>query len=408
MSVKLAWRSLWRHGRRTVFSMTAAGLGLLLAIVAVGVMDGMMDDATARVDRTGLGHIQLHAVGFREEQDPATVLRHPAALLKRLTLPEGTKVSTRVVSPGLLTTAWGSRGAEVLGVDPAAEAQVSEPIRDVVEGEGLDPADDRGILVGRKLAKRLKLKVGGKVRLTVQRPDGELGAELFRVRGFFGGVAASVSDSVAYVTTGAAQKLLGIDDAAHEIIVMLPDSKLADALAPKLRPEAGPDVEVLPLSEFLPFWKDMELMMDTMMFAMIFVIYLMVGLGILNVLLMSVLERTTEFGVLMAVGTKPRQIVTQVLFEGMWIATIAVAVGLALGLAINAYGQAYGLLDYTEGFGEVYEMGGVAMSMKMRTTFSVPRALETAALVWLLTALVGVFPAYRVSKLEPADALRKM
>ena len=338
---------------------------------------------------------------------PAKTLAHPAALVARLTLPEGTEVSARVLSAALLASAWGSRPVEVLGVDPAAEAGVSEAIRDVVAGAPLSADDAHGILVGRKLAERLKLKVGTKVRVTAQRPDGELGAALFRVRGIFGGTAQSMSGGLAYVTTAAARGLLGLEDAVHEIVLFLPDGKQADAVARGLRPQAGAQVEVLSLGEFLPLWKDLTQLMDVFIFAIILVVYLLVGLGILNVMLMSVLERTREFGVLMAIGTRPLHVVEQVLFEGVWIATVAVAVGLALGLAVNAYGEAYGLLDYTEGFGEVYETGGMAMSMEVRSVFSVWRGLETAALVWVLTVLVGVYPAWRVSKLQPADALRK-
>lgn len=407
MAPRLAWRSLWRHGRRTAFSMLAVGLGLFFAVVYVGVSDGMLEDASARVDRTGLGHVQLHAVGFREEHDPAKTIAHPAALLAKLTLPAGTKVSARVVTSGLLQSPWGSRPAQVLGVDPAAEAGVSEAIRDVVEGQPLAPDDKTGILLGKKLAERLHLKVGSKVRVTAQRPDGELGAALFRVRGLFQGLAPSMSTGLAYVTTAAAQELLGIGDAVHEVAVFLPDGQEADAVAATLRGEVGPGVEALSLGEFLPLWRDMTQLMDVVILAIILVVYLLVGLGILNVMLMSVLERTHEFGVLMAIGTRPKQVVMQVLWEGVWIATIAVAAGLVLGLAVNAYGETHGLLDYREGFGEVYETGGLAMSMQVRTAFSVLRGLETAALVWVLTVLVGVYPAWRVSKLQPADALRK-
>jgi len=407
MPLWLAWRSLWRHARRTAFSMAAVGLGLLLAIAYIGLSDGMLKDASQRIDRTGLGHIQVHAAGFRDEQDPSLVLKDPDALVKRLTLPTGSKVSERVLSQGLLTTAWGSRGAEVLGVIPSAEAGVSEAIRDVVEGEGLKADDARGILLGETLAHRLKLKVGGKVRLTVQRADGELGAHLFRVRGIFKGVSPTLNAGLAYITLGAAQQLLGIGDAVHEIVVFLPDGNQADALVKTLRPEAGAGVEVLPLSEFLPFWKSMEQMMELMIWSIVIVVFLLVGLGILNVLLMSVLERTYEFGVLMAIGTKPQQVVLQVLFEGLWIACIAVTGGLALGLLVNWWGEAHGLLDYTGAIGSVYEAGGVAFSMKMHTAFSVPRALEASAVVWLLTVLVGVYPAWRVAKLHPADALRQ-
>ncbi len=404
----LGWRSIWRHRRRTLISMSAVGLGLFLAIVYVGLSDGMIKDATDRMDRTGLGHVQIHAPGFREERDVAIQIAQPAALLDRLTFPEGTKVSVRVLASGLLTTAWGSRGALVMGVDPVAEAGVAASIRDIVEGEALEPGDRRGILVGVKMAQRLKLKVGGKLVMTAQRPDGELGSHLFRVRGIFGGVSAALSSTTVYVSIEAAREMLGIGDAAHEVVVFLADSKQAEPLVAALRVEAGDGVEILSLGEFLPLWKEMERMMEAVIYAIIMVVYILVGLGILNVLLMSVLERTREFGMMMAIGTPPARIIGQVLGEGAWIATFAVIGGLILGLAVNAYGEAYGLLDYSEEFGAAYEMSGVAFDSKMRSLFSIPRALQTAAIVWVLTVLVAVYPAWRVSRLRPADALRKV
>lgn len=407
MWLRLGWRSIWRHRRRTLISMSAAGFGLFLAIVYAGLSDGMMKDASERMDRTGLGHVQIHQPGFREERDPAIQLERPGALLARLTLPAGAKASVRVLFPGLLTTAWGSRGAQVMGVDPSAEAGVALAIRDIVEGRGLEAGDRRGVLVGVKMAQRLKIKVGGKVMVTAQRPDGEMGAELLRVRGIFGGVSASFGATTAYINTAAAQDLLGVGDVAHEVVIFLPDSKRADAVAAALRTQAGDGVEILPLSEFIPFWKDMENMMDAIIFAIVLVVYILVGLGILNTMLMSVLERTREFGVMMAIGTSPRRIVWQVLGEGVWIATLSVLGGLILGLAVNAYGQAYGLLDYTREIGQAYEWSGMAFDMKLRTLVSIPRALQTAGLVWVLTILVGIYPAWWVSKLRPAEALRK-
>lgn len=404
-AARLAWRSLRRHSRRTVFCVLATGGGLFFAIAYLGLSDGMIKDASERVDRTGLGHLQLCAAGFRDEQDPARLLRAPAALVSRLALPPGATLSARLVSAGLLTSAWGSRGVEVLGVDPVAEAGVSEAIRFVVHGEPLRADDAHGVLVGAKIAERLQLKPGSSVRLTVQRPDGELGAERLRVRGVFGGPTASLAGNVAYVTTAAAERILGVRDAAHQIVVVLPEGRTADALAPSLRDTVGSGVEVLTLGELVPLWKNVERLMDVVILAIILVIFLMVGLGILNVMLMSVLERTREFGVMMALGTRPRHVVAQVLWEGVWIATIGVVAGTLAGLALNAYGEAYGLLDYSADFGEVYEMSGMAISMKLRSALSVPRALGAAALVWTLTFLVGLYPAWRVARMRPVEAM---
>lgn len=386
--------------------MAASGLGVFFSIAFVGMMDGMLKDASERVDRMGVGHLQVSAAGYRLDPDPARVLADPAAVRARLSLPAGTRGSARLVSPGLLTGARGSRGVEILGVDPVAEAGVAEAIRSVVAGEPLSPDDARGVLVGKKVADKLRLKPGSSVRLTVQRSDGELGAGLFRVRGLFGGVAPSLSGSLVYLTTAGAERLLGVNDVAHQLVFQLPDGRQAEALAPTLRAAAGEGTEVLTLGELIPAWRSLQRLMDVLTFSLIVVVYLMVALGILNVMLMSVLERTREFGVMMAIGTRPGQVVSQVLWEAVWIATVAVGLGLAAGLAVNAYGERYGLLDYSRAFGEIYEMGGMAMSMKLRSAFSVPRALEIAALIWTITVAVGLYPAWRVSRLRPADAMR--
>lgn len=404
-AARLAWRSLRRHARRTAFCVLATGGGLFFAIAYLGLSDGMLKDAGERVDRTGLGHLQVSAKGFRDERDPALTVRAPRALLARLPVPPGSKTSARLVSAGLLTSAWGSRGVEVLGVDPAAEAAVSEAIRVVTQGAPLRVDDDHGVLVGAKLAERLRLAPGSSVRLTVQRPDGELGAERLRVRGIFGGPTASITGNVAYVTTTAAERILGVHEVAHELVVLLPEGRAADALASAWRPLVGPELEVLTLGDLVPMWKSVERLMDAFILAIILVIFAMVGLGILNVMLMSVLERTRELGVMMALGTQPRQVVAQVLWEGVWIATFGVIGGTVAGVVLNAYGEAYGLLDYSQDFGEVYEMSGMAISMKLRSALSVARALAAAGLVWVLTVLVGVYPAWRVARLRPVDAM---
>jgi ABC-type lipoprotein release transport system permease subunit len=405
--MRLGWRSIWRVPRRTVIDFSAAGIGLVLAILAFGMADGFTDQARSDVGNTGLGHVHLYAPGWRDEPEAGRALASPGALVEAARALPGAKASARVLAPALLATAWGNRDARVIGVDPEAEAQVSRFFHDVREGELLRAGDDRGILLGERLARRLKARVGAKVRVSAQGRDGELGAELFRVRGIFHGVAPSVSDGVAYTTRAAAARLLGLGDAAHQVVVELPAGADVDAAAASLRAKVGTGVEVVTYFELMPFLRKTLELTGQYVAILIGVVFLLVGMGILNTMLMSVLERTREFGVMMAVGTLPLRIVAQVLAEAFWIATLAVAGGLVLGLAVNWLFARHGILDYTESLGEAYEMGGAALSSVFKTRFSVARALEAAGIVWVLTALVGLYPAWRVSRLQPADALRR-
>jgi len=407
--LRLSFRNLWRHRRRTLVNLSAAGLGLALVIVYVGVVDAMIADAESAVDRMATGHVQISAAGYRLERDVAVTLPEPAGLMAGLKLPEGARASSRVVAPALLSSAWSSRGVELLGVDPRVEGGVSEPFRDLRKGAALAPDDERGILVGSKLAEKLRADVGAKVKVTVQRPDGESGASLVRVRGILGGGGTSAASGMAYVPLPAARALLGLGDAAHLVVVMLPDGRQGapDRAAQALRSQLGPRFEVAPLSEMVPVLEQLTGLMDVFVLIILLVVYTLVGLGVLNTMLMSILERTRELGVMMALGTRPGRIVLLVLAEGAWIATLGALGGLGLGLLLTWLGQG-GLVDYRKEFGEVYEWSGMAMSMLLKTQVSLPRALAAAGIVWVLTFASCLYPAWRVTRLRPAEALRKV
>jgi ABC-type lipoprotein release transport system permease subunit len=233
--LRLAWRNLWRNRRRTLINMSAVGLGLVLVILYTGLVEGVMGDARSQMSNSGMGHVEIYAPLFRGKQSVTAYLPDPRAVLARLPLAEGSRASARVVARGLVSSAHGARGVVVHGVDPATEAQVSAYLSDIRDGRPLSADDDRGILVGEKLAERLKIRVGQKVRLIAQRTDGEMGADLFRVRGIFHSIATGISQSRVIVTAHAAQALLGLPDAAHQIVVQLQRADDADAVAGSVR-----------------------------------------------------------------------------------------------------------------------------------------------------------------------------
>ena len=245
---------------------------------------------------------------------------------------------------GLISSARGSEGVELQGVDWAREAQLSFHVRDLVSGQLPAEGDDAGILIGEKLAGRLKVKVGSRVRVMAQRADGEIGAELCRVRGVFHSLSPTISERRVLVNEAAAQALLGLGDVAHQIVIQLPEAREADQVAPRLRAELGASYEVLSYGDLLPAMRTIERFSEIYIWTAAFFVYGLVGLGVLNTMLMSVLERTREFGVLRAIGTRPGRVVAQVLGESFWIATISGAVGLVVGLALTWYGSEHAIM----------------------------------------------------------------
>jgi ABC-type lipoprotein release transport system permease subunit len=404
--LKISWRNIWRNRRRTLINMSAVGLGLFLIIVYFGLVRGILADAKNQLDNSGMGHVEIYAPEWRVRHAAGQVIKDPGALLVRLTLPKGAQIGARVVARGLATSAHGGQGVTIHGIDPAAEAQLAAYATDVRQGATLAADDMHGILVGERLAERLDVRVGQKLRLMVQRADGEMGADLYRVRGIFHSISPSISRGRVLISARSAQTLLGLGDAAHEIVIQLERSDEAEPVAAALRAELGSGYDVVTYGDLLPPLKAMEGLMDSVMVIMALFVYLLVGLGILNTMLMSVLERTREFGVMRALGNRPRQIITQVLAEAFWIASISVLLGLALGLTVTWLGSERPLIDFGRTIGESFEIGGTVLKSAFRTEFSLVTALEASAVVYVLTLLVGLYPAWRVSRLRPAEALR--
>jgi len=403
---RTAWRNLWRNYRRTLINMSAVGIGLFLVIVYNGLVAGIMGDAKNQLGPSGMGHVEIYAPEWRVKHNASLSLADPAALLARLNVPEGSRVDARIVSRGLATTAHGSQGVQIHGIDPATEPLVANYARDIRQGAALSAEDLHGILIGDTLAERLEVRLGQKIRLMVQRADGEMGADLFRVRGIFHSISPHLSRGLVLITNRAARELLGVGDVAHQIIIQLNRADAADAVAATLKASLGPGFDVVTYGELMPILKSMEGLVNSISAVMEIFVYLLVGLGIMNTMLMSVLERTREFGVLRALGTRSRQIVGEILAEAFWIATISVLVGSTLGLLLIWTGSHHALIDMSKSMGEGMEIGGSVLKTTFRTEFALLPAIQAAVMVYVLTLLVGLYPAWRVTKVQPAVALR--
>lgn len=405
-TLALGWRNIWRNKRRTLISMSATGVGLILVIFYSGLVGGMLGQAKTQLDMGGLGHLEVYAKGFRPRRPVGAVMPPLSEWKDKLSLPADAEVGARVLARGLATSARGNEPVQVFGVDFAAERLLSAHLRQVRQGAAPAADDHRGVLVGDLLAERLGLKVGSKLRVMVQRADGDVGADLFRVRGIFHSVAANIGKRQVLVTGEAARELLGLPGGAHQLVVQLTDPDAADGIAQRLQAELGEGFEVSSWSQNFPVMRRMEAFTNNIVFAVGFFVYLLVGLGVLNTMLMSVLERTRELGVLMSLGTRPSGIVRLVLAESFWIAALSVAVGVLVGGALNFYYSEQALQLFS-GAGESFEMEGLHLSTAFKTRFSVADLLKASSFVFAMALFVGLYPARRITRLQPAEALRR-
>ncbi|OGQ25916.1 MAG: hypothetical protein A2138_03450 [Deltaproteobacteria bacterium RBG_16_71_12] len=386
--------------------MSAIGLGLALVVIYGGLVARMLGDAKDQLDNAGLGHVEISKEGWRRHRSAKLVIGDVDSLAASLPLPAGAEVSARLLSRGLLSSARANEAVEVHGVDWARERAVALYLREVRQGVVPGDDDQLGILIGEQLADRMRLQLGHKVRLMVQRADGEMGAAIFRVRGIFHALSPGIGQRRVLVSRAAAADLLGAGAGAHQIVVQIDRAAEAHRIAGDVRGKLGPGFEVLTYAQIYPIFEAMESLVNGAILVASVFVYFLVGLGILNTMLMSVLERTRELGVMQALGTRPGGIVRLILAESFWIATLSVALGLAVGLSFTWVGSRRALLDFSQQMGEGIEYGGAVLRAVFLTEFSLRGAILPALYVYVMALLVALYPAWRVSRMRPVDALR--
>lgn len=383
--------------------MTSVALGLFAGIFVLALYEGMLRARVRTVIDREVAHLQVHHPQFKEDYEPAFLLGDKDSLLSRLTeIPEIRRAAWRSVTQGMLSTATGGAGVQILGVYPDAEGEVSQLGDKLVEGGNLDPGRRNALLVGRKLADKMKLKVGSKVVLTFTDRDQNITAGAFRVAGIYRTDNAPLDELQVYVHHTTLNEYLNIGQGGHEIAIMLHRDEDLDRV--KVRLQA-----LLP-SEDVKTWKENSPETDYMVtsvdqFSYIIVVIIMIALafGIINTMLMAVLERTREIGMLAALGMNRPKVFRLILTETILLTVVGVPVGFLITLVTVSHLSTAGI-DISSFSGEA--MSGFGFSSMIYPEFpwrSIPVVMAIVAGTALVSAL---FPSLRAIKLQPADALR--
>ncbi len=406
--LKLAWRNLWRNRRRTLITLAAGCLGLMLAQgytnLARGIWTQMINDGV----RYGSGHVGLYAQGYKETREPALVFdgRDLPERLRRL---EGVRaVLPRLYLPGLAQSARGSRGAIILGIQPSAEWAVNPLARALKEGRLIGDDTLREAVIGRVLLEALKLKVGSKFVVMVQSASGDIGSEMVRVAGVLDTGLREVDAGTVFVSLKFAGLLSGREGSIHEAAVILDEARrIPRALAAvRALPGVGSKVEALPWDEAMP---ELSSHVNTDLFSLriiIAFIYLIIGIGIVNTLLMSVMERSREFGVMLALGVPTRFLLGMVAAEGAVMGLLAATSGTLLGSGVTAALVHWGL-DLSKLYASSrIEVSGVVFSSLVRARWAVPDMIGLAVAVFLVYALAAVYPARKAAMVKPVVSMK--
>ncbi len=404
MLLSIAWRNIWRHKVRSLIIMLSVLIGLFSGLFVLALYEGMLLSRVRTVIDTEVAHIQIHDPQFKNDYDPAFIIVRGNELLNHLQSDSRIEMaSARAVTQGMLSTVTGSAGIQINGVVPKEENQVSLLNKKMIAGEGLNPNRKNGIVIGKKLADKMKLKIGSKLVLTFTDKERNITSGAFRVAGIYQTNNSPLDERMVYVEKNTLTTYLNTPDSFHEIAVLLKNDKDMEAMQQNLQ-SLYPNYSIKNWKENSPETNMMVSTIDQYSNIIIIIIMLALAFGIINTMLMSVLERTREIGMLSALGMNRIKIFSLVLYETIFLTMIGVPLGF-----ITAFISIY----YLSGIGiDISSVSGAAMSGFGFSSIIYPEfpysSVFSVMMIVTCTALFSaLFPSIKAIRLEPADALRQ-
>lgn len=400
---RIAWRNAFRNRRRTIIIVTAVGIGVFGLLATAALYNGMLDEMISSVIRSHIGHIQIHRLGFNDNPVIESSMDPGPEFFSRLDEhPRVEAWAPRIRVNGLITNPEHSTGVQINGIDPKREGGITI-IRDaVVEGNYLEDGGG-SVLVGQTLAEDFEIKLGSKIVLMAQDRNQDIGSAAFRVGGIFRTGMSDFDRTQVYLALEAAQELLALGPEISEVVLLARRTDDIDELAASLKAEIDPKrYEVLSWKEIMPILVTMVKLFHQSLYVIYTIIFIAVALGIINTMLMIILERTREFGILLAMGIRPAGIVAMVVMEVIGIGIMALAAGNVLGIGLTGVLGTVGIdLSYFSEGMEYWRLGNV-----IYPRLGPGDVLEVNALTLLIASLVTLYPAARAARLHPAVALR--
>lgn len=405
-TIAIAWRNLWRNGRRTGLALGAIGLSVTLVLVYDSVLRAYGDWMVETVTGPMLGHAQAHAAGWRKDRAMDRTLHGVSATLEALRRdPEVVGTTARVYAPALAALGEEGFGVVVVGLDPAAEAG---PMG-LLSGAPERPAGKR-VLMGRPLAEMMGAKPGDALAVVGQGADGSLANDLYQVVGLVNTSVDFVNRQGVLMDLPEAQLLFAMPGEAHEIVVYGRDPARADQLAARVAalPELA-GAEVLDWRTLSPEMVTLIRIVDVIWVFVLVLVFVAAAAGVANTMLMATWERTRELGMLLALGASPGRLVRLVLWESVALGLTGALLGSALGVGLVALTHRTGV-DYaalTGGGPSEISFGGLQWSMRLYPTLYPVDVLRTVVAVVLTSLLASAWPAARAARLQPTQALRE-
>ena len=397
----MAWRNVWRNRRRTLVTIAAMSFGLLTMILYAGLMEGYVRSMERSVLDLEMGDVQIFAGDYRENPSIYTRIEEPEALLRPLEA-AGFPASGRLLAYGLAAAGESSAGVSFRGVEVERDARVSLVYRELAQGRWLDPVDPGGVVLGRRLARTLDVELGDELLVLSQGADGSMAYDLYAVRGVLRGIGDATDRTGVFMTAAAFRELMVVPDGVHQIIVRRPlELPLPAAAAQIAALASGLDVQTW--RQLVPTLASMIDSARSLIVAMFLIVYVAIGILILNAMLMAVFERVREFGVLKAIGVGPLEVLSLIFVESAIQTGLALLIGVALSIPSLIYLTQVGI-DIGSLAG--VSVMGIAMDPIWRTAVE-PAIFSRPILTLVFIVFLAVtYPALKAALIQPVEAMR--
>jgi putative ABC transport system permease protein len=401
--IQLAWRNLWRNKMRSITILMSVTLGLFAGITVLSLYQGMMEGRVKTVIEDEIGHIQIHHPSFPSDNELKWIVDSPAYIKNYLLSMTSVKsISSRSIAFGMVSTTTGSGGIQINGIIPSEEEKTTGLNEKIISGNYFDKTKKQQILIGKKLADKLKLHKGSKLVITTNDTANNLVAGAFKIAGIYESVNAPLDEKMVYIEQHEFNEMMSLTDEIHEIAILLYKNDSTDFYL-KMFKERYPHLLVQSWKELSPETDLLIKTIDQYSLIILIIIFIALAFGIINTMLMAILERTKEIGMMIALGTGRFKMFGIIMTETFFLTMAGTPPGIIISRIIVNYFHREGL--------NLANMGTELMSSFGFKTIIYPvfpsEQLTAIIIIVSCTAFIsGILPAWRALKMTPSEALR--
>jgi len=388
---------------RSFVVITAVALGICAGVFSTAFMKGMMDQRIQQAISTEISHIQIHRQDYRQENSLQLYMKESPVIVKHLEGIDHVKgVSQRIIIQSMVASAETSTGVKIMGIYPENEQKVSNLSTKLVEGKYFEGVPKNPVVIGKKLAEKLNVKLHSKIVITLQDMDKNITAGAFRIAGLFETPNSTYDEISVFVRYNDLSRLLNLQEgASHEIAILVDNNEMVTSVQNEIKTLIT-DYEVLNWKEISPEMGYMTEVMDMYMYIFIMIILLALLFGIINTMLMVILERIKEIGMLLAVGMNKLKVFIMIVVETVQLSLIGGVAGVIVGGLIAKYFEthAINLSRWAKGYSQLGYDTMVYCNLESEMVINV------TILVIFTGIIAALYPAYKALKYDPAEALR--